>query len=55
MEDIIRGAVDRLRKYAGINKCPMAENITKFTADRPDMWLYTPKSMDGKEECSTRH
>ena len=43
MEVIMRGAVDRLRKYAGINGCPMAENITKFTADRQDMWLYTLK------------
>ena len=39
----MRGAVDRLRKYAGINGCPMAENVTKFTADRQDMWLYTLK------------
>jgi hypothetical protein len=34
MEVIMRGAVDRLRKYAGINECPRVENVTKFTVDR---------------------
>ena len=43
MEIIMQGAIDRLRKYAGINGCPIAMAVTHYTNDRQDMWLYTLK------------
>ena len=33
MECIMRGAIDRLREYTGINVCPMTTTVTHYTTD----------------------
>ena len=43
MEIIMRGAIERLRIYAGTNGCPLQQDVTTYTKDRPDMWLYQLK------------
>jgi hypothetical protein len=56
IEVIMRGAVDRLHKYAGLNGCPMVENITNSlqTQTRHLVVHVHIESMDGKEKCNTR-
>ena len=54
MERIMIGAVQRLKEYAGTEKCPLQHKVTEYTAPRADMWLYTLKVWMEKENITVK-